>query len=99
VGDLRIDDDGDEVTISVGQLTDGHFVARAYDRPAHEREDQVIDRVLEFLNEVFQPDRVLDCWKMGRLDSRKGEPLAPGPNMGRLVWSGSVTPAPPVKTR
>jgi len=37
VGDLRIDDDGDELTISVGQLTHGYFAPGDYQRPACEK--------------------------------------------------------------
>jgi hypothetical protein len=99
VGDLRIDDDGDELTIAVGQLTHGHFAPRSCHRPAHEREEELIERVLAFLDEVFH-DRV-EFWTAGKFGGwhpRGAEPLAPRPNMRRFVWSGPVTPAPPVKS-
>ena len=47
VGDLRIDEDGDELTIAVGQLTHGHFSPRNCHGPAHETEEELIDRVLD----------------------------------------------------
>ena len=93
VGDLRIDDDGDELTISVGQLTHGHFAPRSYETPAHEKEEELIERVLEFVDEVFH-DRI-EFWtaeKCGGWHPRGEEPLAAGPNMRRFVWSGPVTP-------
>src|SRR5262245_54935557 len=96
VGDLRIDDDGDELTISVGQLTHGHFAPGNCGGPAHEREEELIDRVLQFLDEVFR-DRI-EFWTAGKCGGwhpRGGIPLAPGPNMRRFVWSGPVPPAPP----
>jgi len=64
VGDLRIDDDGDELTISVGQLTHGHFTPGNCGRPAHEKEEEVIERVLQFLDEVFH-DRI-EFWTAGK---------------------------------
>jgi hypothetical protein len=95
VGDLRIDDDGDELTVSVGRLTHGHFTPRNYEGPADEREEELIERVLEFLEEVFF-DRI-EFWtdgKCGGWHPRGGEPLAPERIMRRLVWSGPVPPAP-----
>jgi hypothetical protein len=91
VGDLRIDDDDDELTISVGQLTHGHFSPRNYQLPSQEKEEELIERVLEFLNEVFH-DRI-DFWtagKSGGWHPREGEPVAPRPNMRKFVWSGPV---------
>ena len=95
VGDLRIDDDGDELTISVGQLTHGHFAPINYQRSEQEKEEELIERVLEFLDEVFH-DRI-EFWTAGKCGGwhpRGGDALAPGPNMRRFVWSGPVTPAP-----
>ena len=98
VGDLCIDDDGDELTISVGKLTHGHFTPRNFHRPTHEREEDLIERVLQFLDEVFH-DRI-EFWtagKCGGWHSRGEEPLAPGHNIRTFVWSGPVTSAPPGK--
>jgi len=98
VGDLRIDDDGDELTISVGQLTHGHFSSGNDQRTAHEREEELIERVLEFLDEIFH-ERV-EFWtagKSGGWHPRGGNPLAPLPNMRRFVWSGPIAPSPPGK--
>jgi hypothetical protein len=52
VGDLRIDDDGDELTISVGELTHGHFTPKDYQLPSQEREEDLIERVVDFLDKV-----------------------------------------------
>jgi hypothetical protein len=91
VGDLRIDDDDDELTVSVGQLTHGHFTPRNYQLASQENEEELIERVLEFLDEVFR-DRI-EFWtagKSGGWHPRGEEPLAPRPNMRRFVWSGPV---------
>src|SRR5215471_15066446 len=53
VGDLLIDDDGDELTITVGELTHGHFTPKDYQLPSQEKEENLIERVMEFLDEVF----------------------------------------------
>jgi hypothetical protein len=45
VGDLLIDDDVDELTISVGSLTHGHFSPNNYQEPLERREEEVINRV------------------------------------------------------
>jgi hypothetical protein len=45
VGDLEINDDGEELTTSVGQLTHGHFSPTNYQEPSQKKEEEVIDRV------------------------------------------------------
>jgi hypothetical protein len=64
VGDLRIDDDDDELTISVGELTHGHFTPKDYQLPSQEKEEDLIERVLEFLDQVFD-DRI-EFWTEGK---------------------------------
>jgi hypothetical protein len=100
VGDLCIDDDGVELTISVGQLTHGHFLPRNYQGPSvklSERdENEVIERVMEFLDGVFADQ--IEFWTADRAGGwlpRGKEPLVLRPNMRRFVWSGPVTPPPP----
>jgi len=43
VGDLLIDDDGGELTITVGELTHGHFTPKDYQLPSQEKEEDLID--------------------------------------------------------
>jgi hypothetical protein len=95
VGDLRIDDDDDELTISVGQLTHGHFTPKKYHLPSQEKEEDLIERVMEFLDQVFD-DRI-EFWtdrKAGGWHARGGEPVGQWPNRRRFVWSGPLS-APP----
>ena len=97
VGDLIIDDDGDELTISVGQLTHGHFSPRNYEDPPEERQEQIIGDVIEFLDEVFRDEVefwTADAGKMGGWQTRgKGYPLAWRPEVRRYVWSGPLAPS------
>jgi hypothetical protein len=95
VGDLLIDDDDDELTISVGQLTHGHFTPKNYQLPSQEKEEDLIERVMEFLDQVFD-DRI-EFWtagKAGGWHARGGEPIGPWTNRLRFVWSGPLG-APP----
>jgi hypothetical protein len=94
VGDLEIHDDDEELTIYVGQLTHGHFSPRDYQEPLETRDEEVVNRVIEFLDTVFK-DQV-EFWsagkgKMGRWDLRREEPLVRRPGMRRYVWSGPMT--------
>jgi hypothetical protein len=93
VGDLRIDDDDDELTISVGQLTHGHFTPKDYHPPSQEKEEPLIERVLEFLDQVFD-DRI-EFWtdgKAGGWHVREGTPIGLRPNRSRFVWSRPINP-------
>jgi hypothetical protein len=95
VGDLRIDDDDDELTISVGELTHGHFSPKDYQLPSQEKEEDLIDRVLEFLVHVFD-DRI-EFWtegKAGGWHDLGGKPMGDWPNRRRFVWSGPILPPP-----
>jgi len=100
VGDLHIDDDGVELTISVGQLTHGHFFPRNYQgpsvKPSEKDEEEVIERVMKFLGEVFADQ--IEFWTAdggGGWHPRGKQPLVQRANMRRFVWSGPVTAVPP----
>jgi len=91
VGDLQIDDDDDELTISVGRLTHGHFIPRNYQTPSQEKEEDFLERVMEFLDQVFNDQ--IEFWtdgKVGGWHARGGEPMASRPNRRRFVWSGPI---------
>lgn len=91
VGDLRIDDDNDELTITVGRLTHGHFSPKDYRLPSQEKAEDLIDRVMEFLHQVFD-DRI-EFWndgKAGGWHARGGNPMGLWPNRRRFVWSGPL---------
>jgi len=94
VGELQIHDDEEELTIYVGQLTHGHFSPNNYQEPLQKREEEVINRVMEFLDAVFN-DQV-EFWSAGNRDgwnwNLPGEdPIMPRPDARRYVWSGPVT--------
>jgi hypothetical protein len=94
VGDLLIDDDVDELTISVGSLTHGHFSPNNYQEPLERREEEVINRVMEFLDAVFK-DQV-EFWsagKMGGWNPRGEDPVPQSPDARTYVWSGPLTTA------
>ena len=96
VGDLHIDDDGDELTISVGQLTHGHFSPITYQTPSQKSDEEIIERLIAFLDEVFNDQ--IEFWTAGRMGGwhpRGAEPSVQRPNMRRFVWSGPITPPPP----
>jgi hypothetical protein len=95
VGDLRIDDDDDELTISVGRLTHGHFTPNDYRLPSQEKEEDLIERVMEFLGQVF--DDQIEFWtegKAGGWHARGGKPIGQWPSRRRFVWSGPIASPP-----
>ena len=92
VGDLLIDDDGNELTITVGDLTHGHFAPKDYQLPSQEKEEGLIERVMEFLDQVFADQ--IEFWtheKVGGWHVRGGKPIGDWPNRSRFVWSGPIT--------
>ena len=96
VGDLQIDDDGGELTISVGRLTHAHFSPTTFQAPSQKNDEEVVERVIAFLVKVFNDQ--IEFWaadKMGGWHPRGKEPLVQRPNMRRFVWSGPVTPPRP----
>ena len=58
VGDLRIHDDGDEVTIYIDNVTHGHVNPYDEAKSADDVAQWITDYVVEFLDELFA-DRVL----------------------------------------
>jgi len=91
VGDIRIDDDGDELAISVAELTHGHFTPRDYQLPSQEKEEDLIERVMRFLEQVF--DDQVEFWTAGKAGGWHGrgeKPIGCWPNRRRFVWSGPL---------
>jgi hypothetical protein len=88
---LQIDDDDDELTISVGQLTHGHFSPKNYQTPREEREEEVVGRVIAFLEAVFD-DRI-EFWTSGRMGGwhERGDRFPVERPDGRIyAWSGPI---------
>jgi hypothetical protein len=93
VGDLRIDDDGGELTISLGQVTHGHFAPKDYGLPSQENEDDLIERVTKFLEQVFGDE--IEFWSAGGAGGwhlRGEKPIGTWPKRRRFVWSGPLPP-------
>jgi len=91
VGDLGIHDDDDELTISLGRLTHGHFSPFDYAAPQDEREEEVIERVLAFLDAVFNDQ--MEFWsseKAGGWHLRGEEPIVRRRDARRYTWSGPL---------
>ena len=93
VGDLSIYDDGDEVTISVGEITHGHFNPYDATLTQEEAEAEITDEVLGFLEDLFADKYLL--WKSR--DNGSGgwqhldyadKPIQPRKNTDYFVWSG-----------
>jgi hypothetical protein len=92
VGDLTIWDDGEEVRVSIGEITHGHF--DGYSAPSPDKaEDWIVENVLSFLEEMFA-DRYL-LWKLrqggsggwARVDYA-GESFRPKSGVDTFVRSG-----------
>jgi hypothetical protein len=91
VGDLLIDDDDEELTISVGELTHGHFIPNDYRLASQEKDEDLIERVMQFLDQIFD-DRI-EFWTEGKAGGwhvRRGKPIGHWPNRRRFVWSGPL---------
>jgi len=58
VGDLQINDDGDEITLFAGKFTHGHF--SNYDKiPVEEKEKRIAEDVADFLGKLLSDQVVL----------------------------------------
>jgi hypothetical protein len=91
VGDLLVDDDDEELTITVGKLTHGHFMPNDYGLPSQENVEDFVERVVKFVDDVFA-DRI-EFWaagKAGGWHARGGKPSGQWPNRRRFVWSGPL---------
>jgi hypothetical protein len=99
VGDVRIWDDGDEVTVAIGDITHGHFGLYDKSLTQEQIDREVTDQVIDFLDALFS-DRVLlyrsESGQSGgwaRLDLQNGEPeddVWPAWTQGAtfFLWSG-----------
>jgi hypothetical protein len=93
IGKLEIYDDGDEATVSISEITHGHF--NPYDTSLSEtqRDQQIVEDVISFLRALFDdkvllfrtPSRGMGGWL--RLDL---SPKPPTFSSGReyFLWSG-----------
>jgi hypothetical protein len=86
---VAIYDDGDELTVSIDDLTHGHFTEYAEALPDAERAKRIIESVVNFLDALFA-DKIV-VW--GHHDAGGGwyrPDLGSGESLGipEFVWSG-----------
>lgn len=95
VGEIWISDDGDEITVSVGKITHGHFGSYQPGLTEEERESAIAQDVVGFLSRLFRDEvflftsRFMGGWKYRELITEKD------PNSSRRTWyrwSGPVDP-------
>ena len=96
VGDLSIYDDGDEATVSIGEITHGHFNPYDATLTQEEAEAEVVGEIMGFLEDLFSDKYLL--WKSRDNGSGGwqhldyvGEPARPRENTDYFVWSGPFT--------
>lgn len=58
IGPLEISDDGDEVTVFIGEVTHGHFGCYEESYSEEEMHRQIVENVMDFLDDLFA-DRVV----------------------------------------
>jgi hypothetical protein len=93
VGDVSIYDDGDEATISIGEITHGYFNPYDATLTQEEAEAEIACEVMGFLEDLFADKYLL--WK-ARGNGGGGwqhldymdRPLQPRENTDYFVWSG-----------
>src|SRR5687768_11619309 len=61
VGDLVVWDDGDEITLAIGEITHGHFNSYNPELNQEDKEKEVTEMVLDFLEDLFADNILL--WK------------------------------------
>jgi hypothetical protein len=92
VGELSIWDDGDEVTISIGDITHGHFDSFDSNLTQEEIESEIIENIIDFLKQMFA-DKYLLFKSQGsggwqHLDYIE-KPFKRQESAKYFVWSGS----------
>ena len=91
VGDLQIHDDEEELTISVGQLTQDTSRRTTTRRLWKRGGEEIINRVMELLDAVFN-DR-MEFWRTGKRGGwtpRGDDLIMRRLDARRYVWSGPV---------
>lgn len=92
VGSVVVSDDGDEVSVTIGSITHGHF--NAFDYPLAQAAPIIATAVADFLEALFA-DRVL-LWSSRSGSSggwrELGDDEKPSPRRGAytFVWRGPV---------
>lgn len=103
VGDIEIHDDGSELTVVAGNFTHGHFANYDDDLSDAQKDEAIVEAVLEFLEALFA-DRVV-LWGshndgggwFRRDEPQKGQRVMPLPleeakqSSNHFVWSGPLS--------
>jgi hypothetical protein len=91
VGDLSIWDDGDEVTVSIGDITHGHFDSFDSNLTQEKMESEIVERVVDFLRNMFADKYLLFKMQGGggwqHLDYIE-KPFKRRENTEYFIWSG-----------
>lgn len=95
VGDLKIHDDGDEITIYAGSFTHGHFSNYEKDLSREEAAKKISEDVIAFLEATFADKVVFWGSHAGGGWRRFNEPQKqicrdPAEIKGKYVWSGPL---------
>ena len=93
IGTLEIYDDGDEATVSISEITHGHFDRFDTSLGETQRDRQIVEDVIGFLRALFAdkvllfrtPSRSMGGWR--RLDL-SSEPPTFSPGREYFLWSG-----------
>ena len=97
VGDVFLQDDGNEITVFVEKITHGHFACYETNITEHEREATITEDVINFLQALFS-DKVL---LFTTADKRSGgwatlapdkDPMQLSANRTYYLWSKPYTP-------
>ena len=93
VGDVVIEDDGEELIVSVGSITHGHFGSYDDGLSMHQHEAVIADQLLGFLEDLFA-DKVLlfkATWGGGwALVEDVSEKKLLSPTRQWFKWSGPI---------
>jgi len=92
VGDVVVSDDGDEITVTVGSISHGHF--NAFDLSPDQAAQRIAEDVADFIESLFA-GRVL-LWKNRQGSSGGWDTVAEGEtptrraNVFNYLWTGPI---------
>ncbi len=93
VGEIQIYDDGDELTVVLGNFTHGHFSNYDEKLSIEQKAEQIIEEILKFLEELFA-DQII-FWGSHQGSGgwyKKGECSEWKKEAKEYVWSGPLGP-------
>jgi hypothetical protein len=94
VGDLSIYDDGDEARVEISKLTHGHFGCWDQSLNKAEREADVAETVVDFVEQIFAEKVIFFIFMGGRAGGwrplKEGESHPKKPFTKYYYWSGPI---------